>query len=139
MRLTDFEKDTLESRFGDCFAHFGRGLGSINGEQVGYHSSNMRGCHRGSADAFGFAIVPGGKDILAGSEDINNRSPIGKRGPLVNDVAGSDGDSRGATSRAVRAGIVCGPEWRCISGGDDDMNTGVGHLENKINNGMIIR
>lgn len=57
------------------------------------HTRDGVGCGRG-AD-------PGGENVGAGREDVDYRSEVGVRGPVVVDVGGTNGDSIGSAGGAV--------------------------------------
>jgi hypothetical protein len=45
------------------------------------------------------AANPGADDVLSGREDIDKRSPVGKGSALLEDVAGTNGNSSRLASR----------------------------------------
>lgn len=59
----------------------------------------------GGKGTHGVTVLPGADDVLARSEDVDQRPVVRERSALVEDGAGSDGDHLGDASRGRVDGV----------------------------------
>ena len=86
----------------------GKGLGSVNGEEVGEKTTDMRGSHRSTGDGVGGFVssVPGGEDVESWGENIDTFTVVGEVGSLVAKGRCTDSDGLVSGSGGVVAGVL---------------------------------
>lgn len=117
----DARDGVLESVLGDVLAQAAGLLAEA--EEVGADAGDVGRRHRGAADLVGLAAGPGGGDVRAGREDVDDAAEVGVGGQGV--VDGSGANSAGGR---LGGGGVAGGVGAVIAGGDGEEEAGLDDL-----------
>lgn len=99
--------NTIGGQLLDARGHGSRAREALETHQVNGQANNVRGGHGSTRDGVGGSVGanPGGKDILTGSEDVDNGAIVGEGGAGVAPVDRGNSQSVRSGSRACIRGI----------------------------------
>lgn len=105
------------------------GSATLQAQEVGTKTSNVRSSHRGARDGVGRAARPRREDVLTGSEDVHDGAVVGEGGSSIGRSGGTDSEDGWLRGRGCSASINIAVA--CSDGQEDARrNQGSGSLVN---------